>query len=361
MATSLVWSTDNGVDCLVLQGLSAESWATIDASQSGDLAGTLPVLPSEVVDAGLGARRLQPMAGRYGLDADVVRFVPRFPFLPGTSYAMVVGAPMAPGDRGILHLTFPGVGGAPATEVSAVFPTVVVLPRNALRFYVHFTASMSEGLAADNVHLVQVGTGETLSGAFSPMDFELWDPERRRLTVLLDPARIKQGLIPHREVGYPLHEGLAVELVIECGFRDSAGRPLVAGRHQRYDVGPDVRDRVLPSAWVVEPPPADRPDPVVVRFDRAMDRGLLENCLGVLDPEGKVVGGATVIPPGESSWSLVPDRPWAAGRHHLVVDPVLEDVAGNSVRRVFDRDLDRPDHVPMTAGAVTLSFVVPAA
>jgi hypothetical protein len=40
---------------------------------------------------------------------------------------------------------------------------------------------------------------------------------------------------------------------------------------------------------------------------------------------------------------LAPARPWPPRRHHLVVDPVLEDLAGNSVRRVFDRDLAGTD------------------
>jgi hypothetical protein len=34
---------------------------------------------------------------------------------------------------------------------------------------------------------------------------------------------------------------------------------------------------------------------------------------------------------------------WASGPHQLVVDPVLEDLAGNSVSRVFDRDLSRSE------------------
>ena len=41
-------------------------------------------------------------------------------------------------------------------------------------------------------------------------------------------------------------------------------------------------------------------------------------------------------------------------RMRLLVDPRLEDVAGNSVRRVFDRDLDLPDHDPTPGGTVVI-------
>ena len=40
----------------------------------------------------------------------------------------------------------------------------------------------------------------------------------------------------------------------------------------------------------------------------------------------------------------------------LVVDTTLEDLAGNSVARVFDRDLADAAHTPIAASAVTLEF-----
>ena len=45
---------------------------------------------------------------------------------------------------------------------------------------------MSEGFVASHVRIVASGSGEALPAEFLPMDPELWDPERRRVTVLLD-------------------------------------------------------------------------------------------------------------------------------------------------------------------------------
>jgi hypothetical protein len=303
---------------------------------------------------------LQSMAGRYAVTSKDVRFAPRFPFLAGTSYAMIIDDPEILGHSAVLHLARPARGGAPVTGVVNVFPSVAVLPRNALRFYIHFSASMSEGLAARHVHLERADTGESVSGAFSPMDFELWDPARQRLTVLLDPARIKQGLAPHREAGYPLQEGTAVVLVIQQGFSDSAGLPLLAEHRQRYDVGPDVRSRVDPSDWSVEVPGAGGRYPLVARFDRPLDRALLDDCLTVVDTSG-IVPGTAKIAASERSWSFVPDAPWAPGPSRLLIDPVLEDIAGNSIVRVFDRNLRRPDHEPRAADAVAIPFVITGA
>lgn len=53
---------------------------------------------------------------------------------------------------------------------------------------------------------------------------QLWHPTgHRRLTVLLDPARIKRGLASHRQVGYPLRSGEPFRLVVDDGFRDARG------------------------------------------------------------------------------------------------------------------------------------------
>jgi hypothetical protein len=154
-----------------------------------------------------------------------------------------------------------------------------------------------------------------------------------------------------------LHEGIAVELVVGTGLRDAAGRRLVADRRRRYEVGADLREPVSPRAWTIDRPAVGDIGPVVVGFDHPLDRALLEDCLTVLDSSGTPVHGTIHIAAGETQWSFAPDRPWAQGPHHLVVDPVLEDLAGNSVLRVFDRDLDRPDHQPRAIDAVSLPFV----
>ena len=101
------------------------------------------------------------------------------------------------------------------TEVVAIYPTAAELPVNLLRVYVHFSASMSEGWAARAIRVTREDTGETLDDVFLPPEPELWDPERKRLTMLLDPGRIKRGLVPNLEFGYPLVEGTTVRIAVD--------------------------------------------------------------------------------------------------------------------------------------------------
>jgi hypothetical protein len=202
---------------------------------------------------------------------------------------------------------------------------------------------MSEGCAG-GIHLAG------LDDVFLPASEELWDPARTRLTLLLDPARIKRGLVSHEALGYPLRIGQSVELVID-GMRDAAGAP-VDRYVKELAVGADLRHRVDPETWAVSSPAAGTREPLVVQFDRPLDHALLDRTVTAPVP------GTPVIGPAEMSWRFTPDDPWVPGRAQLVIDALLEDPAGNSLRRAFDRDLaDRRDD-PLDTSEVRLPFLV---
>ena len=329
--TGATWSRSGGGDCIRLTGLPAGADVQVRPGTAAAPAG------------------LPPTAGRLVRDGADLCFVPRFAFLDGTTYTVTVeGATAA-----VLVRARPG---RPATtEVTGIRPTAAEVPSNLLRLYVWFSAPMSEGCAAGQLRLAR-DDGSTIAGALLPAEHELWDASRRRLTVLLDPARIKRGLVSHAEVGYPLRAGEPFRLVVGSGFRDAQGLPLRAAAQRRYEVGGEERRHVDPGSWVLTVPPAGTSEPLQVAFGRPLDHGLLARCLHVSGPGGQLVDGTPQIGPGEQSWQLVPRRAWAAGSHQVIVHPVLEDLAGNSVSRVFDRDLTRPEDQPRQARPVTVGF-----
>jgi hypothetical protein len=329
--TEASWSHTGGADCIRLTDLPAGAG--------------VQVRPGTAIAAG----GLPPMAGRLVRDGANSYFVPRFTFIDGTAYTVTVEGTVA----ATLVRTRPDR--MATTEVAGIRPTSAEVPRNLLRLYVWFTAPMSDGYAAGHVRLAD-DNGGIIGGALLASEHELWDASRRRLTVLLDPARIKRGLAGHKETGYPLRSGEPFRLVIDDGFHDAQGLPLRAGAHRRYEVGGDERRHVDPRSWLLTAPPAGTSEPVQVTFGRPLDHGLLARCLHVTGPGGEPIHGVLHIGAGEQSWQLVPRRAWAPGPHQLAVDPALEDLAGNSVSRVFDRDLTRPEDQPRQARPVILAF-----
>ena len=93
--------------------------------------------------------------------------------------------------------------------------------------------------------------------------------------------------------------------------------------------------------------------PLVVRFDRPLDRALVERHLRVVDGHGHPVPGQTSLDQDARVWVFTPSVGGTDWR--LRVDARLEDLAGNSVRRVFDRDLDLSADDGIEAEEIVLS------
>ena len=158
-------------------------------------------------------------------------FRPRFPLSPG----MHVRAVFQPPDGERVESTFDIPAAAPltaTTRVAQVYPTSGVLPANALKLYIYFSAPMRKGDSWKHLHLLRDGV--PVEYPFLELDQELWDRDQRRFTVLFDPGRIKRGLASLAEAGPALEEGHNVH----PGDRSRlAGRPRrPAGRRVPQEV-----------------------------------------------------------------------------------------------------------------------------
>jgi hypothetical protein len=349
-------------------GLSSFALDELRAASTASVASRVRVVPSELREVVL-SRSLQTVAGAVVIDDNGVCFLPRFPFLPRTGVTVLLAPELTDSPRrGVLgpgskltdfvalSVVCPDNESEPSTAVVDIRPGSAEIPRNQLRLYIEFSHRMAEGHVADCVRVHRADTGTPIPSAFLPTDPELWDPERRRVTVLFDPARLKRGLAPHCESGYPLQVGVDVEVVVEREFRDARGTLLVGQSSRRYRVGPDVRRRVRTADWELSRPSAGTTEPLTVRFDRPLDYALLQHSLRVVDQAGREVGGRVALSAGEQEWTFTPNTPWRAGRHLLVVRAILEDLAGNSLGRVFDRDLALDD-APLDVDSVSVEFV----
>jgi hypothetical protein len=67
------------------------------------------------------------------------------------------------------------------------------------------------------------------------------------------------------------------------------------------------------------------------------------------------VTGAVSTTDAERQWRFTPARPWTGQAHRVVAQSVLEDLAGNSLARPFEVDLEGPPPVKVPA-TITLPF-----
>lgn len=352
----LAWNDEGGRIVLEARGWPDEELEDLAGLASSELSQRLAVVPTEALQGGFEQAGWQPVPGSFRIEAEGLLFTPRFPFLYGVSYSLLQRT--AAGYRPLGRLSRPARAALPRTRVTGIYPTSNVVPVNLLKLYVCFSEPMSEGWGWRGIQLRREDTGEVVQDAFLHMEPELWDPDRRRLTVLLDPGRIKRGLLPHEEAGYPLIEESSIAVHVDSSWRDATGQPLISSAEQHYRVGPVERRRIDPLAWGYEVPPGGSRERLEVLFGRPLDRALLEHSLCVCDAAGLQVAGRSIPGLGESSWFFEPEQPWTPGRYALLVDPRLEDLAGNSVTRVFDRDLLEDGDTPVRPEPVSVQFVV---
>ena len=282
--------------------------------------------------------------GRVIASNDRIRFEPRFPFAEGVAYRVEVDtAALARPERRSAPLThrfaIPAVARARTTRILGVYPASHRLPANLLRWYVETSAPMEPGNALAHVHLLDE-SGREVSGAFLALEQELWDPERRRLTLLFDPGRVKRGVRTNVESGAPLVAGRRYRLVIDDEWKDGTGAALASGFELAFEVTEPDRRSPDPARWRLTPPRAGTRSGLHVAFGESLDHALASRLLEVLDDRGAAVPGSVALAANDSLWVFSPHRDWKAGEYTLRVGGALEDLAGNNVVRVFDVDRD---------------------
>ena len=281
-----------------------------------------------------GSEGQTPVAGKYAVEGDLLRFTPLFPFDPGRRYEVRYRG-RADGSAAIRTTVSmrPAAPAAP-TVVTRVFPSADVVPENQLRLYIHFSAPMGRRGGLEHVKLLDE-RGAEVPDPFLPLDAEFWNTDRTRYTVFFDPGRQKRGILPNREMGPSLVAGRRYTLVVDRGWIDGQGHPLERTFTRAFRAGPPELRPLDTASWRVTAPAAGTRDPLSVAFPAPLDHGLLLRAVGVRR-DGRTVAGDVSIDAHETRWSLTPVEAWTAGGYELIALSILEDLAGNRIGRAFE-------------------------
>ena len=277
------------------------------------------------------------LLGTYQAYQGEMTFRPKFSIERGLTYRVRVDLPGQPVSEFDFRLE-PLEKAAPSAVVTKVSPSSAVLPENLLKFYIEFSKPMSRGSAYDHLQLLDAD-GKALKLPFLELAEELWDPRGERFTLLLDPGRIKRGLLPREEDGPVLEEGKSYTLRIDQGWEDADGVPLAREFRKTFKVGPPDAESPDPLRWTLVPPAIGTRDPFQATFPEPLDEAMLARVLGLTDAQGEPLPGRIEVAGDQRSWRFFPDREWSAGKYRLRIGKTLEDLAGNSVGRPFEVDL----------------------
>ncbi len=298
-----------------------------------------------------GVDASQPsMLGAWSGTAAGLRFTPRYPLTAGLTYEASwksgEGAPVT------ALLRLPKPNGARTTVVEHIYPAGDRLPENLLKFYIHFSAPMTGGDVYRHLHLKD-DNGKEVELPFLEVDEELWDREMKRLTVFIDPGRIKRGVKPLEDVGPALVAGKRYSLTVDVTWRDAKGLWLKQPVIKKFTVLPPDRTPPDQGSWIFGVPRAGDRTPLKVEPPETLDHALALRLITVAG-----VAGQASLNKDETEWTFTPDKPWSAGTHRLVIQPELEDLAGNSIGKAFEVDISGTEKETPAAKPLEFPFEI---
>lgn len=300
-----------------------------------------------------------PIAGHWVVENERLLFRPRYPFGQGLRFQVTATGDGKKG-RTLWEFRIPRSGG-PEPRLAEIRPASGRWPANQLRIYLHFNRPMARGESSRRI-VIRDSDGRVLIQPFLELDQELWDPEGRRLTLLFDPGRVKQGLKPREEDGAILEAGHRYTLEVQPGWPDSRGVPTEETFVRTIEVVEADEVPVMPRKWKITPPKSKTNDPVVLTFEQPVDTGIALRLIGILESGECPLDGKTEISADGLVWKFTPNVVWSPGLHFIEVDPALEDPSGNQVGRPFEQDLKSGGETLMkNAKPTRLTFVVEAA
>lgn len=274
------------------------------------------------------------MAGNYQQAATGIRFEPLVAFTRGRRYTIWLR------NKPLSEVAIPALDAGDKPALLAIYPSADSLPDNLLKVYLHFSRPMRESQSARYVALLNA-TGDTLRNVFLDLQPELWNADRKILTLWLDPGRIKRDLQPNKRLGAPLQIGNQYQLIISPAWPDALGAELGQRSTKAFRV--IGRDSLSPSParWSVRTPRAGTLAALAVAFGESLDHYLLTETMRVCRADGSVVSGTWHIGQQEVQSQFTPTSNWTAGQYRLRIENRLEDLAGNNLIRPFDRDITR--------------------
>ena len=255
---------------------------------------------------------------------------------------------------------------APNPVVEELYPTTTEIPENILRLYLYFSEPMKDGQTLRSVHVyddrgaaVNVYDPDSGStGIFLETLEELWSPDYKRITLILDPGRVKTDLDSHDALGRSFERGRTYTLEVDTTLESAAGKHLSEVFRKQFTVIPEDRTPPNTSAWNIETPEAGTLKPLTITFDEVLDHAQVVSFIRVYDGKNNPVTGEVKLASNEQIWEFYPNVAWQNGEYEIRIDVRLEDIAGNSLQGKFDRNTDTDELILIYQYVIILPFTM---
>jgi hypothetical protein len=169
--------------------------------------------------------------------------------------------------------------------------------------------------------------GTVIPDAFLILNEELWSPDGRRLTVPMEPGRIKHGMGPASTHAPALIPHKSYRLEVSTG-----GQVLT----KAFGVLSPIMEPLLEKHWRVARPAVGSRGTLEVTFDRVMDDAIVADEIEVQRSDGARFDGIQSLTMDGRKLVFHPTDRWDDSDYRLVLSRRLEDVCGNRLGEALD-------------------------
>jgi hypothetical protein len=239
-------------------------------------------------------------------------------------------------------------------KIIAIYPTTDSIPVNILRFYIQFSAPMQEMDILKHIKLSN-DEGENITGVFFENQYELWNENRTEVTLIVDPGRVKLGLLANNKMGRAFDVGKRYTLNIDSLLLDFNDQQLKENFIKSFIAVQE--DIIAPDTklWQLTLPKVNTQDVITIDFKDKIDHISAETLIKVFKND-KEIQGLISLTNKEQKYIFKPDKNWKKGSYQILVHPSLEDITANSVNQVFDHKPS--DFNPKNKENLTLNFII---
>lgn len=285
---------------------------------------------------------------RFQSETKQLIFEPRFPLDPGTGLTIRLSRGTGSRDWSCDFIV-PRGSAQNAGRVIKIFPSSDRLPANLLKFYIHFSLPMQRGEIYQYFSIVDLSNRKQVELPFLELPEELWSRDGKRLTLIIDPGRIKRGLKPREEMGAVFEPGRSYEFRISGKWTDQSGRRLGQDVVKKFRVTEEDHQTPDHRKWRLETPVSGTDEPLRIHFDEPLDAALALRVIDVFGPANsprtkrdssqKIDLKDRKLEQQEQDLVLYPQKAWKPGAYLLRIGSELEDRCGNQIGKPFDLDL----------------------
>ncbi|WP_299241533.1 Ig-like domain-containing protein [uncultured Aquimarina sp.] len=241
-------------------------------------------------------------------------------------------------------------------SVTKIYPSATILPSNLLKLYIQFSKPINTTSIYNHIRFIN-HAGDTLSKTILPLENPLISDDKTVLTLWIEPGRQKRGLKPNQQLG-PVFNKETYRLIVTKNIKDNNGVSMQKDFIHSFSIGDTDRIKPTIDDWKIDIPKTNSTSKLLIRCNESMDYGSVQDNIYIVDSSMQEIKGTWQLLEQETILSFQPIELWKNGYYQILCNPEIEDLAGNNLNRLFDKEIKNTSNNQSNHQKYSLGFTI---